>query len=45
MNPLESQLKYPFGDRVPGPAERIEVAPGVFWVRMSLPFALDHVNL
>jgi glyoxylase-like metal-dependent hydrolase (beta-lactamase superfamily II) len=22
-----------------------EVAPGVFWVRMRLPFALDHVNL
>ncbi|HSM92649.1 MAG TPA: MBL fold metallo-hydrolase [Anaeromyxobacteraceae bacterium] len=23
----------------------LEVAPGVVWVRMELPFALDHVNL
>jgi glyoxylase-like metal-dependent hydrolase (beta-lactamase superfamily II) len=45
LNPLESQLDYPFGERLPEPAARIEVAPGVFWVRMSLPFALDHVNL
>ena len=22
-----------------------EVAPGVFWLRMPLPFALDHINL
>jgi glyoxylase-like metal-dependent hydrolase (beta-lactamase superfamily II) len=45
LNPLESQLDYPFLDRLPEPAARIEVAPGIFWVRMSLPFALDHVNL
>jgi glyoxylase-like metal-dependent hydrolase (beta-lactamase superfamily II) len=23
----------------------LEVAPGVFWLRMPLPFALDHINL
>jgi glyoxylase-like metal-dependent hydrolase (beta-lactamase superfamily II) len=45
LNPLESQLHYPFDDRIPDPATRIEVAPGIFWVRMPLPFALDHVNL
>ncbi len=45
MNPLESQLSYPFGDDLPEAAARIEVAPGVYWVRMPLPFALDHVNL
>ncbi|HYJ18560.1 MAG TPA: MBL fold metallo-hydrolase, partial [Burkholderiales bacterium] len=22
-----------------------EVAPGVYWLRMPLPFALDHINL
>jgi len=22
-----------------------KVGPGVFWVRMSLPFALDHIHL
>ena len=29
----------------PGPAEAIEVAPGILWVRLALPFRLDHVNL
>lgn len=24
---------------------KIEVAPGVFWLRMPLPFQLDHINL
>jgi glyoxylase-like metal-dependent hydrolase (beta-lactamase superfamily II) len=45
MNPLEQQLTYPFGDTIPGRACRQEVAPGVFWIRMPLPFALDHINL
>lgn len=29
----------------PAPGEVLEVAPGVRWARMPLPFALDHVNL
>ncbi len=29
----------------PAPAEVVEVAPGVLWLRMPLPFALDHINL
>jgi glyoxylase-like metal-dependent hydrolase (beta-lactamase superfamily II) len=45
MNPLESQLDYPFGDTLPAQAATFEVAPGIRWVRMPLPFALDHVNL
>jgi len=45
MNPQESQLGYPFGDDVPAPGEVREVAPGVRWLRMGLPFALDHINL
>ncbi|MBK7613493.1 MAG: MBL fold metallo-hydrolase [Burkholderiales bacterium] len=44
-NSLESQLHYPLGERLPGPGEVIEVAPGVRWLRMRLPFALDHINL
>ncbi|MFZ5548797.1 MAG: MBL fold metallo-hydrolase [Pseudomonadota bacterium] len=44
-NPHESALHYPFGDRLPAPGEVIEVAPGVRWLRMALPFALDHINL
>jgi glyoxylase-like metal-dependent hydrolase (beta-lactamase superfamily II) len=37
-------LTYPL-DAVPRPGEAIEVAPGVHWIRMPLPFALDHINL
>lgn len=39
-----SVLDYPFGT-LPLPGAAPEVAPGVRWVRMPLPFQLDHVNL
>ncbi len=29
----------------PPPGQAVPVAPGIFWLRMPLPFALDHVNL
>ena len=29
----------------PAPAAVIEVAPGVLWTRLALPFLLDHVNI
>jgi len=29
----------------PALGETIEVIPGVYWIRMPLPFALDHINL
>ncbi|MBB3176956.1 MBL fold metallo-hydrolase [Variovorax sp. Sphag1AA] len=45
MNLLERELKYPLGDTLPAPGEAIDVAPGVRWIRMALPFALDHINL
>lgn len=45
MNPLESQLDYPFGDTVPEPGTVHEIAPGLLWLRMGLPFALNHINL
>ncbi len=45
MNPLEAQLVYPFADELPAPGSVREVAPGVAWLRMPLPFALDHINL
>ncbi|WP_399683527.1 MBL fold metallo-hydrolase [Xenophilus sp.] len=45
MNLLERELHYPLGDQLPAPGETIEVAPGVRWIRMRLPFALDHINL
>src|SRR5437868_1274666 len=45
MNILERELHYPLGDTLPAPGETLEVAPGVRWIRMALPFALDHINL
>ena len=44
-NPHESALHYPLGDTLPAPGSTIEIAPGVRWLRMALPFALDHINL
>jgi glyoxylase-like metal-dependent hydrolase (beta-lactamase superfamily II) len=37
-------LSYPFAD-APAPGTTREVAPGIHWLRMPLPFALDHINL
>ncbi|KND59827.1 SoxH protein [Candidatus Burkholderia verschuerenii] len=45
MNALEHQLDYVFADALPDAGTVKEVAPGVMWVRMPLPFALDHINL
>ena len=45
MNELESQLHYPMGETLPEPGASLEVASGVRWIRMSLPFALNHINL
>lgn len=45
MNPLEHQIHYPFGDSLPAEGQALDVAPGIKWIRMGLPFALDHINL
>lgn len=45
MNALETQLDYPYGDTLPAPGTVHQVAPGVQWLRMGLPFALNHINL
>src|SRR5918992_16943 len=37
-------LEYPFPE-VPSPGTTAEVAPGVRWLSMPLPFQLDHINL
>ncbi len=37
-------LEYPFKD-MPAPGTAVEVAPGVHWLSMPLPFQLDHINL
>lgn len=45
MNSLESQLDYAFDETLPATGETLQVAPGVYWLRMGLPFALNHINL
>jgi glyoxylase-like metal-dependent hydrolase (beta-lactamase superfamily II) len=35
---------YPF-QNPPAPGATAEVAPGIHWLRMALPFQLDHINL
>ncbi|CCG40101.1 MBL fold metallo-hydrolase [Magnetospirillum molischianum] len=39
-----SSLVYPFS-QPPEPGQLIQVAPGISWLKMPLPFALDHINL
>jgi glyoxylase-like metal-dependent hydrolase (beta-lactamase superfamily II) len=44
LNPNEHQLAYPWAD-VPSPGTVTTLRPCVHWLRMPLPFALDHINL
>ena len=37
-------LDHPFA-AAPAPGEVTEIAPKIYWLRMPLPFALDHINL
>lgn len=37
-------LVFPFAEP-PAPHEMREVAPGIFWARIPLPFQLNHVNV
>ena len=43
-NPTPEGLIFPFPDP-PAPGDTIEVAPGVLWFRLKLPFRLNHVNI
>jgi glyoxylase-like metal-dependent hydrolase (beta-lactamase superfamily II) len=36
---------HELADAPPPPGQTREIAPGIRWLRMPLPFALDHVNL
>jgi glyoxylase-like metal-dependent hydrolase (beta-lactamase superfamily II) len=49
MNSQEAALQYPFdsaiGEILPAAGKTLVVAPGVKWIRMALPFALNHINL
>ena len=41
---LLAQLRFPCSD-VPEPGDIKNVAPGIWWLRMPLPFQLNHINL
>lgn len=44
--PVRPDLDYVFGDTRPEGSETFEVAPGVDWIRMSIPIpGLDFINL
>ncbi|WGV15493.1 MBL fold metallo-hydrolase [Fuscovulum ytuae] len=40
----ETGIRYPF-DTPPAEGQAVEVAPGILWLRLPLPMALDHVNV
>ncbi|HTH95233.1 MAG TPA: MBL fold metallo-hydrolase [Rhodocyclaceae bacterium] len=40
-----SGIAYLFGETLPPPASAMEVRLGVRWIRMPLPYALNHINL
>ena len=41
----DTALNYTLGDHLPPTGQATRVAEGVYWLRMGLPFALDHINL
>lgn len=43
--PDHPPLQYPLGDARPATGEVLTLRPGLHWIRMALPFALDHINL
>lgn len=45
VKPSRAALTYPFGEDAPETGHTKQVAPGVFWVRMPLPFSLQWINL
>ena len=49
MNAQEARLSYPFdtpaGETLAPPGGTLSITPGVKWIRMALPFALNHINL
>ena len=44
MTSPDLALHYPHSE-LPAYGKLMEVADGVYWLRMPLPFALDHINL
>ncbi|RTL30825.1 MAG: MBL fold metallo-hydrolase [Burkholderiales bacterium] len=45
MSSSSPPLHYPLGQAQPGPGELMSLRPGLHWLRMPMPFALNHINL
>jgi glyoxylase-like metal-dependent hydrolase (beta-lactamase superfamily II) len=45
VSPDHSPLIYPWGGTLPTPGNTLTLRPGLHWLRMPLPFALNHINL
>ena len=43
-NEQSGRINYEFEMR-PETGETMQIAPGLFWLRMHLPFSLAHINL
>lgn len=43
MDLAPDQIRMPF-PIAPDPGQALELAPGILWLRLPLPMALDHVN-
>jgi glyoxylase-like metal-dependent hydrolase (beta-lactamase superfamily II) len=43
-NRIDDGIRYEFAER-PETGDTREVAPGIHWLRMPLPFSLGHINL
>jgi glyoxylase-like metal-dependent hydrolase (beta-lactamase superfamily II) len=44
-SPVQASTPDEIPDPPPAPGSAREIVPGILWLRMPLPFALDHVNL
>lgn len=44
QNPIHPSVTFPIA-QPPEPGKLTEVAPGVMWLRLPLPYRLDHVNI
>ena len=42
--PVPAVVDYPVA-QPPAPGTALRIAPSILWLRMPLPFALDHINL
>ena len=44
MDQPTASIDYPLGFK-PEPGEALDIAPGVKWLRLPLPFLLEHINV